>query len=189
MTKPEEAQLRESIKRFGMVDPIVANSAPDRFNVVIGGHQRLKVLKGLKWETVPVVYVEIPDQKQERELNLRLNKNTGHFDLDLLKEFEQSMLREVGFSDQELEKIFDQGDGGDGVEPEVPFGRELLESQNYLILAFDNELDWLRLTSLFPLRTVKSSRSRAGWEQKGMGRVVNGSEFLDTILGSPEEEE
>lgn len=31
-------QLKESITRFGLVDPIIVNSAKDRSMIVIGGH-------------------------------------------------------------------------------------------------------------------------------------------------------
>jgi ParB/RepB/Spo0J family partition protein len=52
-------QLTESIKRFGLVDPIVVNGAAERKNVVIGGHFRLKVAKDLGFTEVPVVYLDI----------------------------------------------------------------------------------------------------------------------------------
>lgn len=96
--------LTESIKRFGMVDPLVVNEAEGRKNVVIGGHFRLKVVKDLGWEEVPVVYVNIPDIEREKELNLRLNKNLGAWDWELLKEFDEDLLKDVGFSDVEIEK-------------------------------------------------------------------------------------
>ena len=75
------AQLTESIRQFGLVDPIIANGAPERKNVVIGGHFRLKVAKDLKFKTVPVVYLNIPDEAKEKELNLRLNKAVGDWEL------------------------------------------------------------------------------------------------------------
>lgn len=99
-------QLKESLSRFGMVDPIIANAAPERKNVVIGGHFRLKVAKEMGLETVPVVYVSIPDIAKEKELNLRLNKNTGEFDLDLLAEFDESFLADIGFTTEDLDDIF-----------------------------------------------------------------------------------
>ncbi|MEK7601440.1 MAG: DNA methyltransferase [Patescibacteria group bacterium] len=108
--KWSEAQtnaLRESITRFGLVDPLIANSAPEREHILIGGHFRLQVAKDLGIETVPVVYVNLPDIEKERELNLRLNKNTGEFDLDLLKAFGEEMLMDVGFSTEELDSVFD----------------------------------------------------------------------------------
>lgn len=100
------ADLTESIKAFGMVDPIIANSAPARNNIVIGGHFRLEVTKDLGYEEVPVVYVDIPDIEKEKELNLRLNKNLGEWDLDLLKSFEETVLANIGFEKDELDEIF-----------------------------------------------------------------------------------
>lgn len=99
--------LKESIKRFGMVDPIIVNGSPNRKNVVIGGHFRLKVAQDLGFKTVPAVYLNIPDLAKEKELNLRLNKNTGEWDWDLLAKFNESVLSEIGFSSQELDDIFD----------------------------------------------------------------------------------
>lgn len=70
--------LKESVKRFGLVDPLLVNSASNRKGVVIGGHFRLKIAKDLKISSVPVVYINIPDVEKEEELNLRLNKKLGY---------------------------------------------------------------------------------------------------------------
>lgn len=98
--------LKESISRFGLVDPLLANSAPERMNVLIGGHFRLYVAKEMGFTEVPVVYINIPELEKEKELNLRLNKNTGSFDFKLLAEFDQAFLTDVGFSSEELDSIF-----------------------------------------------------------------------------------
>lgn len=105
--------LEESIKRFGMVDPIIANAAPNRKNVVIGGHFRLHVARILGWKEVPVVYVNIPDEEKERELNLRLNKNLGEWDYDLLANFGEEELLGVGFESEELDRIFEFDEYGE----------------------------------------------------------------------------
>ena len=100
------AQLKESIRRFGLVDPFVVNAAPNRKNILIGGHFRLKVAKELGIKNVPVVYVNIPDIEREKELNIRLNKNTGDWDWNLLTDFDEDILKDVGFSSEELDEIF-----------------------------------------------------------------------------------
>ena len=100
------AQLTESIKKFGLVDPILVNGAEGRKNVVIGGHFRLKVARGLGYKEVPVVYVDISDIEREKELNIRLNKNLGDWDYSLLAEFDASLLTDIGFSSKELDDIF-----------------------------------------------------------------------------------
>lgn len=99
--------LTESIKRFGLVDPLLVNSAKERKNIVIGGHFRLKVAKDIGFKEVPVVYLDIPDETKERELNLRLNRNQGNWDYGLLAEFDESLLADVGFDSEELDAIFD----------------------------------------------------------------------------------
>lgn len=99
-------QLTESIKRYGFVDPILVNSAPKRKGVVIGGHFRLSIAKNLDIEKVPVVYVNIPNLDREKELNLRLNKNVGDWDWELLAEFDEQFLSTAGFSSEEIDKIF-----------------------------------------------------------------------------------
>lgn len=106
--KEAAEQLKESIKRFGLVDSFVVNSAPNRFNVIIGGNFRWAMVKELGFKTVPVCYVDIPDLEKEKELNLRLNKNQGEFDLDLLAEFDENFLKDIGFDSEDLDKIFEE---------------------------------------------------------------------------------
>ncbi len=101
------SDLKESINRFGFVDPLIVNSAENRHNIVIGGHFRLKVAKDSGMMTVPVVYINIPDIEKEKELNLRLNKNVGDWDWDLLAKFDESFLSDIGFSSEDLDTIFE----------------------------------------------------------------------------------
>lgn len=105
-SKDQTENLKESIKRFGLVDPILVNSAPNRKGIVIGGNFRLNVIKQLGFTEVPVVFINLPDLEKEKELNLRLNKNTGAFDLKLLAEFDENLLKDIGFSSEEMDDIF-----------------------------------------------------------------------------------
>ena len=65
------------------------------------------IAKKLGYMAVPAVYVDIPDVEREKELNLRLNRNTGEWDLEILKEFDASFLMEIGFDDADLSSIWD----------------------------------------------------------------------------------
>jgi len=105
-SKSAKEQLKESIRRFGLVDPIVVNSAPNRKDIIIGGNFRWAMVKELGIKTIPVVYICISDIKKEKELNIRLNKNTGEFDYSMLAEFDEKFLDDVGFSSIELDEIF-----------------------------------------------------------------------------------
>ncbi len=105
-TKEATNQLKESIQRFGYVDPILVNSAPGRENVVIGGNFRLSIALELGIEEVPVIFISIPNIEREKELNIRLNKNVGEFNWDMLADFGEAFLADIGFSSEELDNIF-----------------------------------------------------------------------------------
>ncbi|MBU0647495.1 DNA modification methylase [Patescibacteria group bacterium] len=120
--KKECDNLKESIKRFGLVDPIIVNSAESRKNIIIGGHFRLRMAQEMGYKVVPVVYVDIPNLKKEQELNLRLNKNTGSWDFDLLANIEEELLLDVGFESIELEKMFGIDDKPE--DDDVPESKE-----------------------------------------------------------------
>ncbi len=106
-SKENTNQLKESIRRFGLVDAILVNSNKSRKNIVIGGHFRLKVAKDLGYKKVPVIFLDIPDIEREKELNLRLNRNLGEFDYTLLAEFDEKLLDLAGFTSEEMDEIFD----------------------------------------------------------------------------------
>jgi len=76
---PEYQHIKKSIEEFGYVDPVIVNSD----YTVIGGHQRLKVLKDLGMAQIDVVVVDIPKIK-EKALNVALNKITGEWDTQRL---------------------------------------------------------------------------------------------------------
>jgi|ADurb_Ile_03_Slu_FD_contig_31_771332_length_3622_multi_3_in_0_out_0_4 ParB-like chromosome segregation protein Spo0J len=79
---PEFEKLRRSLQEFGYVDPIVWNRKTKR---VVGGHQRLEVMRELGVETCKVLAVDLPDDR-EKALNIALNKIRGEWDMPLLKE-------------------------------------------------------------------------------------------------------
>lgn len=102
LTEDQHKHLTESIQKFGLVDPIIVNKHKGRENVVIGGHQRLKIARQLAFETVPVVYLDL-DLEREKELNLRLNKNLGQWDWNkLANEFDIDYLLNLGFTEHEI---------------------------------------------------------------------------------------
>lgn len=108
MTEKEADDLAESIRSFGLVEPLVVNAYPGRENVLVGGHQRLNIAVRLGYTVVPCVYVSL-DETRERELNLRLNKNTGGWDWDALANLDPKELLFVGFSEDDLRIHFQLG--------------------------------------------------------------------------------
>jgi ParB-like chromosome segregation protein Spo0J len=90
ITDEELQGLRNSIKRFGMIEPLIVNT---KTNNLVGGHQRLKALKLEGHLNAPVVHVHL-NEVEEKALNVALNAHTiqGKFDTevlaDLLKDIE-----------------------------------------------------------------------------------------------------
>jgi len=102
LTKEEGAHLRESLTQFGFVDPIIVNQHPDRPNVIIGGHMRTRVWQEMGGKTVPVVFVSLP-LEAEREFNIRLNRNSGEWNWEMLaNNFDKDDLLKWGFTEEEL---------------------------------------------------------------------------------------
>tara|TARA_B100000519_G_scaffold3813_1_gene3733 strand:- start:1273 stop:1761 length:489 start_codon:yes stop_codon:yes gene_type:complete len=98
--------LKKSIERFGLVDPIIVN----KDMTIIGGHQRYKICKELKHTEIDCVVLDL-SKEEERELNIRLNKNTGDFDMDILaNEFDIDELTDWGFKHIDLDINIDKID-------------------------------------------------------------------------------
>lgn len=102
----EYQDIKRSIVEFGLVEPLVIN----KDMTVIGGHQRLKVLRDLNFTTIPCITVDLNKQK-EKMLNIALNKISGDWDRAKLKdlleeldtgEFDVSL---TGFGEQEIEDL------------------------------------------------------------------------------------
>ena len=100
-------KLKDSIKRYGLVDPILVNNAQNRKGIILGGHFRWEIAKELGFEQVPVVFLNINSIEREKELNLRLNRNIGTWDWELLQTFEMNLLLDVGFDDVDLSHVWD----------------------------------------------------------------------------------
>lgn len=112
--KPGDAEyekLKRSILEFGYVEPVIWNK---RTGVVVGGHQRLKVMKDLGYTEVDCVIVDL-DEAKEKALNIALNKISGEWDNDLLA----SLLKDLdgsgyditltGFDLAEAQELFGSG--------------------------------------------------------------------------------
>ena len=79
---PEDSEYKKiqaSIERWGYCDPVIVN----KDMTVIGGHQRLKVMKDLGYTQISAVVLDI-GKNDEKALNVALNKISGSWDFELL---------------------------------------------------------------------------------------------------------
>lgn len=198
--KPEDKEyqkIKKSIEEFGYVDPIIIN----KDNTIIGGHQRLTVLKDLGYEEVDVIQIDI-DKTKEKALNIALNKITGEWDYamlgDLLLDLDSQNydLEITGFDDYEIEDILapisNEKDEKKDIK-DIEFSEIIGEEHNYIVLYFDNEIDWLQAESLFDIKQVKCGSTRSdgkinkGMNRVGIGRVLKGREAINKILENKNE--
>jgi hypothetical protein len=79
-TAKQEKHLKESLEKFGLVEPIIFNK---QTGYIVGGHFRVRELKKLGINEIECVIVDL-NKADEKELNIRLNANTGGWDWDTL---------------------------------------------------------------------------------------------------------
>lgn len=165
------ANVAESIKQFGFVQPLVL----DKDNVVVIGHCRLAAAKKLRMKTVPCVYVDTLSAEQVAKLRLLDNKlNESAWNMDLIA----AEIADLDFDGFDIDwGIGDDKKKKEQEEGEVPFTEELLLSHNYIVLYFDNDFDWEVAQDKFKLREVKDLIPRKS-QPTGIGRVINGKDIL-----------
>lgn len=106
----EYERLKNSIDKFGYVEPIIWNKLTGR---VVGGHQRLKVLKDLGEAQAECVIVEL-DEDNEKALNIALNKISGEWDIEKLNKIIEDLkavdfdMDLTGFNQAELDKLLSE---------------------------------------------------------------------------------
>lgn len=99
LSQQKEEQIRKSLLKFGFREPVVVNRAKGRENVLIGGHQRVRIALELgSFSKIPAVYADLT-LAEEQELNVRLNDG-GDWDFEKLKgHFDHGLLLDTGFGD------------------------------------------------------------------------------------------
>jgi hypothetical protein len=115
-------QLEKGMAKFGLADPLIVNADGKS---LIGGHQRRRILLAKHGPDIQVD-VRVPsrslDEKELEELAIRLNRNIGSWDMDLLANgFDIDTLLEWGFDNEELDPdLFIENDNNYSRNIEAP---------------------------------------------------------------------
>lgn len=105
----EFEKIKNSISEFGYVDPVIVN----KDMTVIGGHQRITVLKTLGYTEIDCVIIDI-DKTKEKALNVALNKISGEWNKELLADLIQDLqsldydIAFTGFDPPEIDELFNE---------------------------------------------------------------------------------
>lgn len=175
--------VADSISDFGFLQPIVV----DKNKVIIVGHTRhaAALLLGLK--KIPVIVADHLTKAKVTAYRIADNRtaeNSFWIEADLVEELMSLTEKErksTAFTDDELQGLLGAVEDATPVAGKIEFSQELLESRNYVVLYFDNDVDWLGARTHFALKSVYSKRCNGKPWSKGIGRVVDGAKYLRRI--------
>jgi hypothetical protein len=149
--------------------------------VVISGNHRYKAYKKLGW--VNVLCKVLPEDTPKEKLREYVMKENMHYaenDDALLNLWNLKELADwrvpVKIKSKKAKEM-----------PEVEFTQVLDESHNYIVLYFDNEVDWLQAQTLFELKPVRLLSTKRGEEnirakRTAIGRVLRGIDAISRLL-------
>lgn len=183
ITKEKFEDLCESIRKspeMKVLDEIRVYPFNGRF-VVISGNHRYKAYKKLGWENVlcKILPEDTPKEKL-REYVMKENMHYAENDKGMLSTWNLKELADwrvpMSIKMKKQKEV-----------PEVEFTQVLDESHNYIVLYFDNEVDWLQAQTLFDIKPVrllstKRGESNINGKKVGVGRVLRGVEVINRLL-------
>lgn len=180
---PQDAieDVKESFRQCSDLDPIEV----DEDMVILSGHtRRLAAIEFGLTEVDVIQYIGLTEE-QKRKYRILANKagEKSKWDLSLL-EWEIS---DLDFEGYDFGFKFPDDEEKKKEKPEVEFTEVLGEEHNYLVLYFDNAVDWLQVLSLLDIPTVKGLSTRQdgkmpkNMQRLGVGRVFRGNEVLETL--------
>ena len=178
-------QIKNSIKQFNMIDPIGIWK-----DEIVEGHGRLIACKELGYKEVPIIRLDHLTDEERKAYTLAHNKLTmnSDFDIDILNNELDDILN-IDMSDFGFEKVEEKIKEKEE-KPEIEFAEVLGEEHNYIVLYFDNDVDWLQAESLFDIKPVKCGSTRKdkkinkNMQRVGVGRVLNGAKAINKLLES-----
>lgn len=179
-------QIKKSIEEFGMKDPIGVWN-----NEVVEGHGRLIALTELGYEEVPIIRLDDLSDEKRRAYMLVHNKLTmnSDYDLEVLAEELEGIIDismdQYGFDIGAIE--IDDIDN-EILNPKEPIAKELGEANNYVVLEFFTEDEWIRAQQIFGLERVQTADKNENIRRHGIGRVVAGEEVLDALERAMDED-
>ena len=161
--------------------------------IVFGGNMRTAANQELNRPTMPAMKY-IPETDEDRETIKRRalldNGSFGAWDFDALaNEWDDLPLTDWGIPAWNVEEEVKKVQKDEEKAAQVPFTEILGEEHNYVVLYFDNEVDWLQAQTLFDIKPVQAMPTRKDGEcaesfskRIGVGRVLNGAKALQKLL-------
>jgi ParB-like chromosome segregation protein Spo0J len=181
------AKLNSLIREHGFQNPLQVYEENDGSYMILCGNHRFDAGIQLGMTEFPCI---IYRGDRKKAIARAISDNKSHEWTDWNDEYLKALLKFIdddidisalaatGFDEKEILQLFEEHEEE---RPEVEFSEELLLEHNYIVLYFDNPLDWEVAKEKFKLKTVKDLIERKG-QPRGIGRVVRGSEWLPKIM-------
>lgn len=187
--KEQIERIMNSIKQFGFFEHRAV--AIDKDDYVVEGHGRILAAKKAGLTQVPTICLDDMTEEQIKAWRLIENKTAeSSYDETLINEEISELLK----SDIDMEvfgfRIDALEDETIEVEPDVPFTEILNEENNYIVLKFNNKIDWLNAMGLFGIEKAKAYPTKKEGNKKsfgmraGVGRVLDGQKALERVQGN-----
>lgn len=187
--KEQVERISNSIKEFGFLEHRAV--AIDKNDCVVEGHGRILAARKAGLTQVPTICLDDMTEEQIKAWRLIENKTaeSSYDEAMINKEIEELLKSDIdmeafGFSMDVLE------DETLEVEPDVPFTEILNEENNYIVLKFNNKVDWLNAMGMFGIEKAKAYPTRKEGNKKsfgmraGVGRVLDGQKALERMTGN-----
>lgn len=183
ITREKFDALCESIRQspeMKVLDEIHVYPYNGRF-VVISGNHRYKAYRKLGW--VNVLCKVLPEDTPKEKLREYVMKENMHYaenDDALLNLWNLKELADwrvpVKIKSKKAKEM-----------PEVEFTQVLDETHNYVVLYFDNEVDWLQAQTLLDIKPVRLLSTKRGEDningrKIGLGRVLRGVDVINRLI-------
>jgi len=176
ITKANMEKLKSDIESFPEM-LAVRGLAVDKDNVIQGGNQRYRALLELGYKDVPDEWVQKVEDftpEQWRKFVILDNKEAGTWDEEVLAE-------EYTFEELDNWDLAPEEGPGADVKGQIEFAEELLLEHNYVVLYFDNPMDWQVAVEKLGLKNVKSAIKTVKSQKIGIGRVIKGAPVINRL--------
>ena len=178
--------VANSIREFGFQQPLVVDSD----GVIVVGHTRYKAAQSIGLNEIPVIVADELTDNQIEAYRLADNKVSEFSIWDTNKLNEE--LEAIDWLDIDMTEFgfyLDFEDENKDQDADIPFANVLGAENNYIVLKFDTDIDWINAKEVFGLKDEKRLSTRKdgaiskGMEAKGIGRVIDGVRVIQMITG------
>ena len=179
--RAQKEALRGLLAEVGYADALLARELDDGSLMLLDGHLRAEITPDTK---VPVLVLDVTEEEGDKILaTLDPLAALAKADDAALK----GLLDQVETDSEAVREMLDglvKDKGGAGQQPgaELEISPELFERHDYIVIYFDNELDWHVATEALGVKTVLSGQvGGTKFRHKGIGRVLSAAKLLELI--------